>query len=89
MYAIRSYYELLSRLDLSAEGLQEAKILAGKGDSDGAFSLVVKHFSVITSYSIHYTKLYELEKYKRDGVDCPVDGGFNKEGQISRVRAAL
>ena len=31
----------------------------------------------------------KLEKYKREGVECPVDGGIDKNGNITRDPAAI
>ena len=59
MYAIRSYYALQQRIDeLEAEYqlLKERKdyLVQRNGDLESRLNEVV-----ITSYSIHYTKLYE------------------------------
>ena len=71
MYAIRSYYELdkLSDEALFSDVawvlLDSAKLSEGIEPKDkGAFAsriatLATKALYVITSYSIHYTKLYE------------------------------
>ena len=51
MYAIRSYYEIVERRIVYGEGRP------GPWFDYGEWALMEKH--VITSYSIHYTKLYE------------------------------
>ena len=58
MYAIRSYYAdtLVFRLDgLDWDALRSEIVRLGR-ESAAAFGAL----SVITSYSIHYTKLYEM-----------------------------
>ena len=72
MYAIRSYYEMLaetlqrSRNERSGSAFFSRKTRYTAGKSSGAhpennraFSAGIRVSGVITSYSIHYTKLYE------------------------------
>ena len=67
MYAIRSYYELIKQSGFLAQEVERAALESGydfsgitppKGDVK-YYSLAYAEFVVITSYSIHYTKLYE------------------------------
>ena len=55
MYAIRSYYVSMQRLD--RDGLYVAPVL--DGDTLYVQTRSGELVAVITSYSIHYTKLYE------------------------------
>ena len=59
MYAIRSYYEFNG-----GEGaIGESYLALWKIEDLIALNeaYVVQNFAVITSYSIHYTKLYEIK----------------------------
>ena len=67
MYAIRSYYEVLTvnghDVAAIAAGIEQAKTVKGKPALVILDTIKGKGVSfaenVITSYSIHYTKLYE------------------------------
>ena len=59
MYAIRSYYvRVLRKEDIIAIIRVLLDLKDGKGEIDD-----IDHLGVITSYSIHYTKLYERRRY--------------------------
>ena len=65
MYAIRSYYEL-QKLDCKVFGIS-------RDDAASHVKFKQKFDLVITSYSIHYTKLYDLfggevERHRRRGL---------------------
>ena len=61
MYAIRSYYDLLAARGFSFASLGD-RILKTET------ACVVAVAIVITSYSIHYTKLYDSGRPRRDTV---------------------
>ena len=72
MYAIRSYYELTGSINNTVELVSdrlngESSVVRSAADavalSLGTFELEVQKVAnnVITSYSIHYTKLYDVE----------------------------
>ena len=67
MYAIRSYYALLSILFTTLLGalMYRFVLLRVRGQ---ALSEVIATFGVITSYSIHYTKLYEVVQFRRSNL---------------------
>ena len=58
MYAIRSYYE---DFELAGDHLLEGEQLLHRFTSRCQYEQKIRWYSVITSYSIHYTKLYEYE----------------------------
>ena len=70
MYAIRSYYERVSVLENKMDDLgtwyyysnviKNGNFVDGTGWSTTNGSIIVN--DVITSYSIHYTKLYDFAK---------------------------
>ena len=70
MYAIRSYYEIGSEWMCyqALEQLRFDKFLEKQGWSNKDINLAKTHlisravYPVITSYSIHYTKLYDLKE---------------------------
>ena len=71
MYAIRSYYEVSKRMngtvehvrhELAGHGLVEA-VDTGNTVTDGDNRTGFADF-VITSYSIHYTKLYDWSRHE-------------------------
>ena len=48
--------------------------------------LGIQIYSVITSYSIHYTKLYDTAQPADQGIDGPIEGlGFPPSGQIQQL----
>ena len=65
MYAIRSYYEIKKRTYDSylklilREGCIIGAMLVGRTQKAGLMTMLLKKKIVITSYSIHYTKLYD------------------------------
>ena len=60
MYAIRSYYEAYSGFDAFIEMTGISSSLYFDFDGiDIPYPLILSFASVITSYSIHYTKLYD------------------------------
>ena len=72
MYAIRSYYVGVK----ASGGIRDARsawqMIEAGADRIGTSSLIVDSAEahiVITSYSIHYTKLYEIEERRSDGED--------------------
>ena len=85
MYAIRSYYDhqgYVSKLNKMLPGTPFAgqpleaivKATAGKSDLSGIFNNAAQIWNVITSYSIHYTKLYDLLKNAAQyGKGKPID----------------
>ena len=67
MYAIRSYYVIVALGGTAAEALLGVRKslgeLRGAVHALGGIPLIVTyHPAVITSYSIHYTKLYECRR---------------------------
>ena len=61
MYAIRSYYAI----GILVSSGQKVKVASSV---TFGFSRTVISTSVITSYSIHYTKLYDAKSLKQDGI---------------------
>jgi len=66
--------------NMPAWGGKDAKL----GNNPMVVCIPHKEGPVLLDIAMSMFSYGKLEKYKRDGVDCPVDGGFNKEGQISR-----
>ena len=84
MYAIRSYYATAADSKNEAKACMQKQILRNIFRSIGYFCflsfysllwLFSKYPCVITSYSIHYTKLYECKISNRTGVKSTF-GGF-------------
>ena len=78
MYAIRSYYELISNLaekyvrDMYNNSKMDAVVGIGGGGGTSIITQVMRGLPigipkiiVITSYSIHYTKLYDPDDFSR------------------------
>ena len=60
MYAIRSYYGQAGSFKEVAGGSQLVGLAVFlRRDTDYSLEVIIKRRAVITSYSIHYTKLYD------------------------------
>lgn len=66
--------------NMPAWGGKDAKL----GNNPMVLSLPFKDCPVMLDVAMSMFSYGKLEKYKREGVMCPVDGGFNKEGEITR-----
>ena len=89
MYAIRSYYVPWLKENYSLEVIA---VCINVGQEDDMEEVKVKAIeSVITSYSIHYTKLYEIEVLSQDYIRMAKAKGLPQVKIISRhcIRNAI
>ena len=71
--------------NMPAWGGQEAKL----GNNPAVFAVPYKDTPVLVDVAMSMFSYGKLEKYKREGVECPVDGGIDKNGNITRDPAAI
>ena len=64
---------------------KEAKL----GNNPAVFAVPYKDTPVLVDVAMSMFSYGKLEKYKREGVECPVDGGIDKNGNITRDPAAI
>lgn len=66
--------------NMPAWGGKEAKL----GNNPIVFAVPYKDKPVMVDVAMSMFSYGKLEKYKREGISCPVDGGIDKEGNITR-----
>ena len=71
--------------NMPAWGGKEAKL----GNNPAVFAVPYKDTPVLVDVAMSMFSYGKLEKYKREGVECPVDGGIDKNGNITRDPAAI
>ena len=71
--------------NMPAWGGKEAKL----GNNPAVFAVPYKDPPVLVDVAMSMFSYGKLEKYKREGVECPVDGGIDKNGNITRDPAAI
>ena len=71
--------------NMPAWGGKEAKI----GNNPIVLAVPYKDTPVIVDVAMSMFSYGKLEKYKREGVECPVDGGIDKEGNMTRDPARI
>lgn len=71
--------------NMPAWGSYEAKL----GNNPFVVSIPAKGGDVILDIAMSMFSYGKLEKYKREGVMCPVDGGFDRDGNITRDPAKI
>ena len=71
--------------NMPAWGGKEAKL----GNNPAVFAVPYKDTPVLVDVAMSMFSYGKLEKYKREGVECPVDGGIDKNGNITRNPAAI
>ncbi len=71
--------------NMPAWGGKEAKL----GNNPMVVAVPYKQSPVIVDVAMSMFSYGKLEKYKREGVMCPVDGGIDKDGNISRDPARI
>ena len=71
--------------NMPAWGGKEEKL----GNNPAVFAVPYKDTPVLVDVAMSMFSYGKLEKYKREGVECPVDGGIDKNGNITRDPAAI
>ena len=71
--------------NMPAWGGKEAKL----GNNPAVFAVPYKDTPVLVDVAMSMFSYGKLEKYKREGVECPVDGGIDRNGNITRDPAAI
>jgi Malate/L-lactate dehydrogenases len=71
--------------NMPAWGGKDAKL----GNNPMVFAIPHSDCPVMLDVAMSMFSYGKLEKYKREGVLCPVDGGINKDGQITRDPAEI
>lgn len=66
--------------NMPAWGSSEAKL----GNNPLVISIPAKDGNILLDVAMSMFSYGKLEKYKREGVMCPVDGGFDVDGNITR-----
>ncbi len=71
--------------NMPAWGGKEPKI----GNNPMVFAIPYKDKPVMVDVAMSMFSYGKLDKYARDGVECPVDGGFDKEGNLTKDPKAI
>lgn len=71
--------------NMPAWGAKDARI----GNNPLVIAVPYKDTPVVVDVAMSMFSYGKLEKYKREGVYCPVDGGIDKDGNITRDPAAI
>lgn len=71
--------------NMPAWGGKEAKL----GNNPVVFAIPYKDTPVLVDVAMSMFSYGKLEKYKREGMLCPVDGGIDKDGNITRDPVAI
>ena len=71
--------------NMPAWGGKDAKI----GNNPMVVAVPYQDVPVVLDVAMSMFSYGKLEKYRRDGVQCPVDGGFDVEGNITRDPAQI